>query len=519
KMKLIECVPNFSEGKNKKTIDEISESIRETPGCSLVDVDGEESTNRTVFTFVGDPDSVVQGAFNAAKVAFNRIDMAKHKGGEHPRFGALDVCPFIPVKNTTMEDCIDCANKLAGMLAQQLDVPVYLYGFAAREEKRKILSNIRSGEYEGLEEKLKSDQWVPDYGPAKFVPSWGTTAVGARKFLIAYNVNLIATKEQAHKIALNIRESGRGPEKRGRLKSVQGIGWYLEKENLAQVSTNVMDIDITKLHQVYTEVCADAKALHLPVVGSQIIGLVPLSVMLDAADFFMEEEGLFILNEESKIRLVVDRMGLSSITPFLPQQRIIDPRDCNKTSTYSANYIYSSRLEPMSKCHDGAALCTMTGLLTYGKKQWETLESVMRDNIPIVHRCMTELIPLVDKDSKAFDVFMAAMKLPKQTDEDKERRQKAMQEGILEAIDIPLKVLTTCNGAWPAVVEIATHGNINCLSDIQVGAKCLETGVWGAYQNVVINLPQVQDETLRQKVHNTFLSLAAVLPWLDLKKL
>nr|XP_009860536.1 formimidoyltransferase-cyclodeaminase-like isoform X1 [Ciona intestinalis] len=515
-MKLIECVPNFSEGKNQKVIDAISTSIRETAGCSLVDVDAEGSTNRTVYTFVGEPDAVVQGALNAAKAAFKLIDMAKHKG-EHPRFGALDVCPFIPVSNTTMDDCIDCANKFAKMLAEELQVPVYLYGFAAKNEQRKILSNTRSGEYEKLEEKLKNNEWYPDYGTNKFVSSWGATAVGARKFLIAYNINLISTKEQAHKIALNIRETGRGPSRRGRLRCVQGIGWYLDKENIAQVSTNVTDIDVTKVHQVYEEVCSDAKELNLPVVGSQIVGLVPLKVLLDAAEYYMKKDNLFILEEDSKIRLAVNRMGLSSLSTFNPHQRIIEyvirdeARDSPLTSQSLTKFISSVGSRTASPgggsvsaavAAMGAALCTMTGLLTYGKKQWETLEAVMRINIPIVHQCMTELIPLVDKDSKAFDSFMAAMKMPKGNEEEIESRKKAMQAGILEAIEIPLKVITTCNASWVAVVEIAKSGNINCLSDVQVGSKCLETGIWGAYQNVLINLPQVDDENIREKIRS-----------------
>nr|XP_018670093.1 formimidoyltransferase-cyclodeaminase-like isoform X2 [Ciona intestinalis] len=442
--------------------------------------------------------------------------MAKHKG-EHPRFGALDVCPFIPVSNTTMDDCIDCANKFAKMLAEELQVPVYLYGFAAKNEQRKILSNTRSGEYEKLEEKLKNNEWYPDYGTNKFVSSWGATAVGARKFLIAYNINLISTKEQAHKIALNIRETGRGPSRRGRLRCVQGIGWYLDKENIAQVSTNVTDIDVTKVHQVYEEVCSDAKELNLPVVGSQIVGLVPLKVLLDAAEYYMKKDNLFILEEDSKIRLAVNRMGLSSLSTFNPHQRIIEyvirdeARDSPLTSQSLTKFISSVGSRTASPgggsvsaavAAMGAALCTMTGLLTYGKKQWETLEAVMRINIPIVHQCMTELIPLVDKDSKAFDSFMAAMKMPKGNEEEIESRKKAMQAGILEAIEIPLKVITTCNASWVAVVEIAKSGNINCLSDVQVGSKCLETGIWGAYQNVLINLPQVDDENIREKIRS-----------------
>ncbi|PWA33781.1 hypothetical protein CCH79_00017232 [Gambusia affinis] len=320
---LVECVPNFSEGRDQKVIDAIAAAISETAGCSLLDVDPGASTNRTVYTFVGPPEAVVQGALNAACRAFGLIDMSKHSG-EHPRTGALDVCPFIPVQNVSMDDCVHCANQFGRRLAEMLQVPVYLYGEAARSESRRNLPSVRSGEYEALPEKLKSEEWAPDFGPALFVPSWGATVTGARKFLIAYNVNLIGTKEQAHRIALDIREQGRGKDQPGLLKKVQGLGWYLEEENLAQVSTNILDFELTPLHAVYQEICGVAEELKLPVVGSQIVGLIPLKALLDAADFYMKTEQLFIIEEEHKVRLVISKLGLDSLSPFNPKQRIIE---------------------------------------------------------------------------------------------------------------------------------------------------------------------------------------------------
>lgn len=321
--KIIECVPNFSEGRNLKTIEAITDAIRKTAGCSVLDVDPGASTNRTVYTFVGDAEAVVNGAINAAKAAFKLIDMTKHSG-EHPRMGALDVCPFIPVKNATMDDCVRCANAFGKRFAEELDLPVYLYGYAAKEDKRKTMPSIRAGEYEGMAKKLQDPTWKPDYGPIKFVPSWGATVTGARDYLLAYNINLLSTKEQAHRIALNIRESGRGNGQPGRLKCVQGIGWYLNEQNIAQVSVNITNYHTTALHVVYEEVKADALALSLPVVGSEIVGLVPLDTLLQAAEFYMEKENLFILEERTKVRLAIDRLGLNSLCNFDPDKKVIE---------------------------------------------------------------------------------------------------------------------------------------------------------------------------------------------------
>ncbi|KAF6385058.1 hypothetical protein mRhiFer1_008882 [Rhinolophus ferrumequinum] len=302
--RLVECVPNFSEGNNQEVIEAISQAVVRTPGCVLLDVDAGPSTNRTVYTFVGRPEDVVDGALNAARAAFRLIDMRRHKG-EHPRMGALDVCPFIPVRGVSMDECVLCAQAFGQRLAEELGVPVYLYGEAAQMASRRTLPAIRAGEYEALPEKLKQAEWAPDFGPSSFVPSWGATATGARKFLIAFNINLLSTKEQAHRIALNLREQGRGADQPGRLKKVQGIGWYLDEKNLAQVSTNLLDFEVTALHTVYEETCREAKELNLPVVGSQLVGLVPLQAILDAANFYCEKENLFVLEEEQRIRLIL----------------------------------------------------------------------------------------------------------------------------------------------------------------------------------------------------------------------
>lgn len=374
---IIECVPNFSEGRDAGVIKAISDAIRDTQGCILLDCDPGVSTNRTVYTFVGSADSVVNGAFAAAKVAFKLIDMSHHHG-EHPRMGALDVCPFIPIKNATMDDCVQCSVRFGELLARELSVPVYLYGFSAKEEKRRLLPSIRAGEYEKLPEKLHDPAWKPDFGTADFVSNWGATATGARNFLIAYNVNLLGTKEQAHRIALDLRESGRGQSRPGKLKNVQGIGWYLDEKNLAQVSTNITDYNVTPIHVLYEEAKTCARDINVPVTGSEIVGIVPLDSILQAANYYIEKEQLFILKERSKVRLAIDRLGLNSLSQFKPDKRIIEYCVADERRDYPLaslsvkqfiNAVGSRTPSPgggsvsATVASMGAALATMAGIL------------------------------------------------------------------------------------------------------------------------------------------------------------
>ncbi|XP_062435350.1 formimidoyltransferase-cyclodeaminase [Rhea pennata] len=510
--KLVECVPNFSEGNNKEVIEALGQAISQTPGCVLLDVDAGPSTNRTVYTFVGAPEAVVEGALNAARVAEQLIDMSRHTG-EHPRMGALDVCPFVPVMNVSMEECIACAYNFGQRLSTELGVPVYLYGEAARQESRKSLPAIRAGEYEALPVKLVKPEWAPDFGPPTFVPRWGATVTGARTFLIAYNINLLCTKELAHRIALNIREQGRGTDQPGRLKKVQGIGWYLEEENIAQVSTNLLDFETTPLHEVYEAVCRDAEDLKLPVVGSQLVGLIPKKAMLDAAEFYIKKENLFILEEEHKLRLVISRLGLDSLSPFNPRERVIEylvqAGEADKGLVAKPLYAFVRAVGGRSAAPGGgsvsaavsalgAALGCMVGLMSYGKRQFEQLDAVMRKLIPPFHQAMDELVAMVDADSRAFSSYMEAMKLPKSTPEERVRRAAAMQQGLKTAVEVPCALAEKVNGLWPALKEMACHCNLACKSDIQVGAKMLEAGVYGAYFNVMINLKDITDEKFKQ---------------------
>ncbi|XP_033761835.1 formimidoyltransferase-cyclodeaminase-like isoform X2 [Pecten maximus] len=513
--RVIECVPNFSEGRNKEVIEAIASGIAGTDGCTLLDVDPGASTNRTVYTFVGSPESVVEGALNAARVAYHAIDMRKHTG-EHPRIGALDVCPFIPVQNVSMEDCIDCAKEFSEKLALELGVPVYLYGEAADNEDRKHLPQIRAGEFEGLPEKLCKPEWKPDYGLAEFVPNWGATVVGARTFLVAFNINLLATKEQAHRIALNIREQGRGKDQilPGRMKNVQAIGWYLDEANLAQVSVNITDYKSTPIHMVYEEILKDAQELNLAVVGSQIVGLVPLEAIIQVADYYMEKDNLFILEEDQKLRLVINRLGLNSLGPFSPKERIIeymisedkegplismDIRDFILTVGSRSPTPGGGSVAALSAAL-GAALGAMAGFLSYGNKKFYELDAKMRKLLPPLYKTMKDLMSFVDADAAAFSEYMLASKLPQDTEEDKALREEAMQDGLMTAVHVPLTVSRITNSMWPTLKELATVANINCKSDLQVGVRTLETAVWGTFYNVMTNLKDLKDDEIKAKV-------------------
>ncbi|XP_069950436.1 formimidoyltransferase-cyclodeaminase [Cherax quadricarinatus] len=508
--KIIECVPNFSEGRDKSVIEEIAAAVRGTPGATLLDVDPGYSTNRTVYTFVGSPDDVVEAAINAAQVAYRLIDMTTHKG-EHPRMGAMDVCPFIPVKGVSEEECVVVANSFGARLAEELDVPVFLYGAASTKDYRKTMPQIRDGEYEGMKEKLKMEEWAPDFGSREWVPRWGATATGVRKYLIAYNINMVATKEQAHRIALNLREQGRGPDQPGRLRCCQAIGWYLQEQNIAQISINLTDFDVTPIHIAYEEAKKDAEKLNLAVTGSEIVGLVPLAAILRAAEHYIKKEKLFIVEEVQKVHLAINRLGLSTLSPFKPKERIIEYslEGCAGKLAGSSVEQFIRSVAARTPAPGGgsvaatvaalgAALGAMVGQLTYGKRQWESLDSTMRKVIPPLHEAAISLIPAIDADTAAFNKYTDAMKLPQNTDEEREIQRTAMAAAIEETIQVPLSVLKILNtSTWDALIQLAAVGNINCKSDLQVGARCLEAGAWGAYYNVKINLSNISDESVR----------------------
>ncbi|GAB1354677.1 hypothetical protein MASR1M12_34160 [Erysipelotrichia bacterium] len=505
--KIVECVPNFSEGRDQKIIDAISDAIRSVKGVTLLDVDPGKSTNRTVYTFVGDPETVIEGALAAARVAREKIDMRTQKG-EHPRMGALDVCPFVPVANVSMEECVEISKKFAERAAAELKIPLYLYEHSQTLEYRKKLPQIRKGEYEGLAEKIVQPDWKPDYGPAEFVPTWGATVTGARFFLVAYNVNILGTSNQAHRIALDLREAGRGPGEPGRFKELKGLGWHVDEYNMAQCSFNLNNYHVTAPHEVYEAVKEEAAKINVGVAGSELVGLIPLEAMLKAADYYMNKENLFILDEDQKIKLVIDRMGLSSVSQFKPAERIIEYIIREEPNEPLANMSTRKFIEAVNARTSapgggsasaaiaaiGSGLGAMVSKLTYGVRKFEHLENRLRKTIPVLHETTLKLIPMIDADTNAFNDYVDAMRLPQNTEDEKKARFEKMQAGLKKAIEVPLATMKIGDSAWEMMVEAAECGNIASKSDMQVGARALEVGIWGAYQNVMINMAGIKDE-------------------------
>jgi len=509
--KIVECVPNFSEGRNTETIDAIADAIRTTPGCTLLDVDPGRSTHRTVYTFVGEPDAVVEGALAGARVAREKIDMRTHKG-DHHRMGALDVCPFIPVANVTMDECVALSKKFGQQAADELGIPVYLYEASATQDYRRKLPQIREGQYEAVKDRIVTPEWKPDFGPAKFIPEWGATVTGARFFLIAYNVNLLSTPNQAHRIALNLREAGRGPDEPGRLKEVKGMGWYVDDYNLAQVTVNLNNYRVTPPHILFEEVKKEAARLNVAVTGSEIVGVVPLEAILAAAEYYIEKENLFVLDEDQKVRLAVERLGLNSVAPFHPKEKIIEYITAQDPDEPLAGLTTRQFIEEVASRSSapgggsvsaaiaamGAGLGSMVAKLTLGVRKFEDVDAKMRELIPSLHRAAHALIPMIDADTNAFNDYITALGLPKDTEADRAYRAEHLQKGLKKAIDTPLSVMSTADTAWDALIEVAAYGNIASKSDVEVGARALETGIWGAYKNVVINMAGITDDTYKK---------------------
>lgn len=510
--KIVECVPNFSEGRNKKTIDAIADAIRQTKGCRLLDIDAGNSTNRTVYTFVGSPEAVVEGALSAAVVARQKIDMQTHQG-EHHRLGALDVCPFVPVANVTMEECVDISKEFGRRLAENMGIPVYLYEESASLEYRKKLSQIRDGQYEGLKDKIITKEWKPDFGPVKFIPEWGATVTGARFFLIAYNVNLLSTPNQAQRIALNLREAGRGKDKPGRLKAVKGMGWYVDDYNFAQVTVNLDNYNLTPPHLLFEEVKKDADKLNIAVAGSEIVGLVPLEAILMAAEYYIEKEHLFVLEEDQKVRLAIERLGLNSVALFNPKEKIIEYIIAEEKNEPLAGLTMRKFIEEVASRSSapgggsvaaavaamGVALGSMVAKLTLGVRKFEHLDTKMRDLIPPLHHAAKDLIPLIDADTHAFKKYVQALGLPEETRVQKDFKLETLQQGLKTAVEVPFTTMKIADAVWEAMIETARYGNMASKSDVQVGAMALKTGILGAYQNVVINLPEIMDKRFKDK--------------------
>ncbi|MBU0972016.1 MAG: glutamate formimidoyltransferase [Proteobacteria bacterium] len=510
--KIVECVPNFSEGRNQETIDAISHAIGNTPGVSLLDVDPGKSTNRTVYTFVGDPSAVVEGALNAARVARERIDMRTHTG-EHHRMGAMDVCPFIPVAHVTMAECVAISKEFARRASEELGIPLYLYEESATREYRKKLPQIREGQYEAVKDRIVTPEWKPDFGPAEFIPQWGATVTGARGFLIAYNVNLLSTPNQAHRIALNLREAGRGPEEPGCFNEVKGMGWYVDEYNLAQVTVNLNNYRVTPPHLLFEAVKEQAAQLKVGVIGSEIVGVVPLDAILLAAHYYIEKENLFVLEEDQKVRLAIERLGLNSVAPFNPKEKIIEYMIAQSPAEPLAGLSVRKFIQEVAKRSSapgggsvsaaiaalGAGLGSMVAKLTLGVRKFEDVDDKMRTLVPPLHEAANALIPMIDADTSAFNDYVAALGLPRGTREEMSHREEQLQQGLKKAIEIPLSTMIIGDRAWDAMVEVARHGNIASRSDVEVGARALEMGIWGAYKNVVINMADIKDAPYKKE--------------------
>jgi glutamate formiminotransferase/formiminotetrahydrofolate cyclodeaminase len=536
-VKIVECVPNFSEGQDREIINSITKEIESTPEVKLLDVDPGESTNRTVVTFIGTPQGVKEAAFKSIKKAAELIDMRKHKGA-HSRIGATDVCPLIPVSGVTMEDCIQLAKELGERVARELGIPVYLYEQAAQSPERENLANIRKGEYEGLPEKLKDPKWAPDYGQPVFNPKSGATVIGAREFLIAYNINL-NTRDQklAHEIALNLREMGRAKRDKagnivrdaegnaimtpGKFKAVKAVGWYIEDYGIAQISINFINYKITPPHVVFDEAAREAERLGLRVTGSELVGLIPKEAMLMAGRYYLEKQGKSPgVPEEELIKVAVASLGLNDVAPFDPQKKIIEYQFKEEESSLLRLNLreFVNELSMDSPTPGGgstAALCgalsaslsSMVSNLTVGKKGYEKVEKEMKKNAVNAQILKDELLNAVDADTRAFNKVMAAYRLPKSTEEQKKEKDRAVEEALKEATLVPFSVLEKSIEAMKLAKEVALKGNKNSLSDAGVAALAAQTAAEGAYYNIKINLPNIKDMPFKTRVQRKANSL------------
>ena len=527
--KLIECVPNFSEGRDLEVIRQITDAIRTVKGVSLLDVDPGASTNRTVVTFVGNPEATVEAAFRAIKQAAELIDMRKHKG-EHPRMGATDVCPFIPVTNISWEEAIECANRLGQRVGEELKIPVFLYEKAARDKSRSNLSVIRAGEYEGFFEKIKQPQWKPDFGSAVFNDKSGATVIGVRDFLVAYNVNLnTKSVRRATSVAFDVREQGRvttedgtpsgkpvldsnGEPVRipGTLKHVKAIGWFVKEYGIAQVSMNLTNIEETPLHVAF-DACVEAAANRgLRVTGSEIVGMVPKKCLVDAGRYFLSKqrwsEGA---SEEELIDIAIRSMGLSELKPFDPKEKVIELKIesagqrpslvkmnlrefCNETLSDSPAPGGGSVAASMGAL--GASLGGMVANLSAGKRGWDDKLEYFSHWAVKAQQLKDELLSLVDEDTAAFNKVMDSFALPKGSAEEKAARAAGIEQATKYAAEVPFKVMETASKSYALLAEMAERGNPASISDVGVGALATRACIEGAALNVRINLAQLKDE-------------------------
>ena len=520
---LIECVPNFSEGSDMSIIKQITNEIESVEGVRLLDVDPGKATNRTVVTFVGEPISVIEAAFRAIKKAADLIDMRKHTG-EHPRMGATDVCPLIPVANISMEETAEWAKKLGERVGNELTIPVYLYEAAQKNPDRKNLSIIRAGEYEGFSKKILLSEWAPDFGKAIFNAKSGATVIGARDFLVAYNINLNTTStRRANAIAFDVRESGRkiqnekGEEivQPGTLKSVKAIGWFIEEYGVAQISMNLTNVNITPIHIAFDEVCKKANERGVRVTGSELVGLIPLKSLLDAGRFFLEKQQRSVgVSEKELIHIAVKSLGLDELSEFIPEKKIIEyllneekqDKLVNLSLQAFANETASESPAPgggsiaayMGSL--GISLATMVANLSAHKKGWDDRWKEFSAWAEKGQKIKDELLYLVDEDTNAFNKIMEAFSLPKSSEKEVKIRSEAIQNATKYATEVPLKTMILSYSSFPIIKVMAEIGNPNSISDAGVGALCARSAVIGAYMNVRINAAELKDEAFKKEI-------------------
>ena len=532
--KIVECVPNFSEGCNLQIIKQITDAIETVEGVRLLDVDPGKATNRTVVTFVGEVELVIEAAFRGIQTAASLIDMRNHTG-EHPRMGATDVCPLIPISGISMEETAEYARKLAQRVGESLNIPTYLYEAAQPNKERSNLSVIRAGEYEGFFDKIKDPQWKPDFGPAVMNPTAGATVIGARDFLIAYNVNLNTKSTRiANRVAFDVREAGRvlregnpisgkpvkdanGEDVRipGKVKCVKAIGWYIEEYNMAQISMNLTNYHVTPLHIAFEETCNSANERGVRVTGSELVGLVPLQPMLDAGKYFLEKQGLSSgVSEEELVHSAIRSLGLDELAPFDPKKKIIEYllRDesqsklVNLTIRGFANETASDSPAPGGGSIAalagalGASLGTMVANLSASKRGWEDRVMEFSPWAEKGQQLKDHLLFLVDEDTRAFDAIMAAFGLPKDSPEAVTARKQAIEKASQYATQIPYKTMEAAYNCLPLMKEMAEKGNPNSLSDVAVGVLCIKTAVRGAWLNVLTNAKGLTDRTFADNI-------------------
>lgn len=539
--KIIECVPNFSEGRDLAVIKQITDVIEKVDGVTLLDVDPGYATNRTVVTFVGEPEPVMEAAFRAVSKASELIDMRNHHG-EHPRSGATDVCPFIPISGVTMQECAEYARAVAKRIGEELAIPVYCYEDAAFTAERRNLAVCRKGEYEGIPKKLQDPTWKPDFGPSEFserVATCGITNVGARDFLVAINYNLNTTStRRANAIAYDVREKGRKKREGGSLtgkvlldekgkeiwtpgtlKACKAIGWYIDEYGIAQVSMNVTNISITPVHIAFDEVVAKAAARGIRVSGAEIVGLIPKKVLIDAGKYYLEKQQRSVgISEGEIIKIAVKSMGLDDLKPFNPREKVIEFVMEDKSGASSIKKLVDLTctgfaLETASESPApgggsisayagalGASLATMVANLSSHKPGWDDKWKYFSDWADKGQALINELLFLVDEDTEAFNKIMACFGMPKGTDAEKAARAAALQEATIFATRIPLRTMKVSFSVFPIVEAMVKDGNPNSVSDAGVGALCVRTAVHGAYLNVKINAAGIKDRTIADAI-------------------